>query len=136
MNRHGTVALAALLILCGCDDSCVTGPLSADGTTALQRAVVKMEAPWTQHAKTCQVGGYTAMAPADGTPGEIFVTRNGITVSDGRLDSKIGEHAGFVNLNGQWSRLEKRGEQLGALVNGEWRLLEKDGRFLYRLKSP
>jgi DNA-binding beta-propeller fold protein YncE len=127
------------------------------------------------------------MAPADPTPSEIYVTRNGTTVwmtdrgtidirssdgslvsvqdldgtgrftlvsydaidpsdgqkysftdanADGRLDSKIGQQAGFVNLDGQWSRLEKRGNQLGALVNGEWRPLEKQGKLLFQLKSP
>jgi len=48
--------------------------------------------------------------------------------ADGQLDTKIGDHAGFVNINGQWCRFEKRAGQLGAIVAGEWRPLEKRGR--------
>jgi|GraSoiStandDraft_46_1057282.scaffolds.fasta_scaffold481301_2 hypothetical protein len=187
MNRPRMFTFTALLALAGCGDSCVVGPLSTAGMTATQRAVLQMEAPWMKHAKTCRIGGYLVMAPADGTPDEIWVTRNGTTVNmterdsidiqsragslvslqdpggvgrfdwvsysavdpadgqkysvtdadaDGRLDTKIGDHAGFVNLGGEWSRLEKRGNQLGAIVAGEWRPIEKQGRGLFRLKSP
>jgi hypothetical protein len=55
--------------------------------------------------------------------------------ADGRLDTKIGEHASFVNLGGGWSQLEKRGDQLGAVVDGEWRPLQRQGK-LFRVKSP
>ena len=185
MNRRSMFALMALLTLAGCGDSCVNGPMSSAGATSLQQAITKMEMPWSQHARTCQLGGYSAMAPAEGTPNEIVVTRNGTTVyitkggaiyvrsrdgslvniqdvggagrfdwisydaidpadgqkysfidadADGRLDTKIGEKAGFVSLDGRWSMLEKRGKQLGALVDGEWRPLEKKGRMLYQLQ--
>jgi hypothetical protein len=188
MNARGTISLAVLTTLAACgDDSCVTGVLSTDGLPELQQLIVKSEAPWMKNAKSCQVGGYLVMAPADGAaPGEIVVTRNGTTViiderntiyiqakdkslvsvqdrdaigrfdwvsydaidpadgqkysftdvnGDGRLDTKIGEHGGWVNLNGDWSKFEKHGEQLGAVVDGEWRPLEKQGR-LWRVKSP
>jgi hypothetical protein len=178
--------LVALLTLAGCGDSCVTGPISTAGATATQQALVKVLSPWTQHAKTCKIGGYVVMGPADGTPSEIFVTRNGTTIditeegaihvrardgslasiqafgdaghfdwisydaidpadgqkysftdsdADGRLDTKIGEKAGFVNLDGGWSQLEKRGGKLGALVGGEWRPLKEQERMLFRLKT-
>jgi hypothetical protein len=186
MKQRSLFTLTALLTLAGCGDSCVTGPISNSGATATQQALAKALSPWTQHAKTCQIGGYVVMGPAEGTPTEIFVTRNGTTVNitergaihvrakdgslvsiqdfggadhfdwisydaidpadgkrysftdanaDGRLDTKIGEKAGFVNLDGKWSQLEKRGNELGALVDGEWRPLEKQGRMLFRPKS-
>jgi hypothetical protein len=179
--------LAALLALGGCDDSCVTGPISTAGTTEVDQALLDWSPTWNRHAKTCQVGGYTVIGPAESAPGEIYVTRNGTTVwiteqgtidirsrdgslvsvqdmdstghftlvsydaidpadgqkysftdanADGRLDTKIGDHGGFVNLDGQWLRLEKRGDQPGALVNGEWKPLEKRGKLLFRLRSP
>ena len=187
MNRRSMFTLATLLALAGCDDSCVTGPLSTAGAKEIQQAFLKWDSPWTQHAKTCHVGGYTVIGPAESAPGEIYVTRNGTAVwmtergtidivsregfvvsvqdldatgrftlvsydaidpadgqkysftdanTDGRLDSKIGAHAGFVNLDGKWSQLQKRGDQLGALVNGEWQPVEKQGKLLFRLKSP
>ncbi len=54
--------------------------------------------------------------------------------ADGRLDTKIGDREGFVNINGQWSKFEKRSGQLGAVVAGECRPLEKHGR-IWELKA-
>ena len=66
---------------------------------------------------------YDVIDPADGQ--KYFVTdADGV----GRLNTKIGEHGGFVNIDGQWCRLEKRAEQLGAIVDGTWKPLEKQGR--------
>jgi hypothetical protein len=186
MNRRNICMLTPVIALAGCGDSCVTGPISTSGATELQQALVKMESPWTQHAKTCRLAGYVVMAPADAAPSEIYVTRNGTTIyvteqgtvfvrskdgslvsiqdfdgagrfrwvsydavdpvdgqkysftdadADGRLDSKMGDKAGFVNLSGRWAQLEKRGDQLGALIDGEWHPLEKQGRMLFRLKA-
>ncbi len=47
--------------------------------------------------------------------------------ADGRLDTKIGDHGGFVNINGKWCLMEKRAGQLGAHVDGKWEPLEKRG---------
>ena len=187
MNARGILALAVLTTLAGCssDDSCVTGSLTTAGLTEVQRAIVNMEAPWTKKARTCKVGGYLVMSPAENSTGDIIVTRNGTTViiderntiyvqskdhslvslqdrdgigrfdwvsydaidptdgkkysisdmnADGQPDMKIGEQAGFVNLGEEWSRFEKHGKQIGAVVNGEWQPLEKHGR-LFRVKS-
>jgi hypothetical protein len=73
---------------------------------------------------------YDAIDPADGQR-YSFTDAN----ADGRLDTKIGEKAGFVNLDGKWSQLEKHGDQLGALVDGKWRPIEKQRRMLFRLKT-
>jgi len=73
---------------------------------------------------------YSAIDPDDGQ--EYSITDAN---ADGRLDTKLGEHAGFVNLGGEWFRFEKQGDQIGAVVHGEWRALEKHGR-VHRLKSP
>jgi hypothetical protein len=66
---------------------------------------------------------YSAIDPADGLKYTITDAD-----ADGRLDTKIGDNAGFANINGEWARFEKRGDQLGAVVAGEWRPLEKHGR--------
>jgi hypothetical protein len=66
---------------------------------------------------------YDAIDPADGL--KYVITD---ADADGRLDTKIGDKAGFANINGEWARFEKHGEQLGAVVAGEWRPLEKHGR--------
>jgi hypothetical protein len=73
---------------------------------------------------------YDAIDPADGQR-YSFTDAD----ADGYLDTKIGEKAGFANLDGKWSRLEKRGHQLGAMVDGEWQPLEKQGRLLFRRKT-
>jgi hypothetical protein len=66
---------------------------------------------------------YTIIDPTDGL--KYVVTDAN---ADGRLDTKIGDKAGFANINGEWARFEKRGDRLGAVVAGEWRPLEKQGR--------
>jgi len=66
---------------------------------------------------------YTAIDPTDGLEYTIIDAD-----ADGRLDTKIGENAGFANIDGQWARFEKRGAQLGAVVAGEWRPIEMHGR--------
>ena len=185
MNRSYAFMLAVLLTLSGCGSSCVTGPVATTGLTAQQQAALKLDAPWTKHAKTCRIGGYVVMAPEDGASGEMVVMRDGTTVdieglgeihvrsrdgsivsvqdlgdtgrfdwisystidpadgqkynvtdsnADGRLDLKIGSNSGFVDINGEWSQLEKHGDQLGAVVAGEWRPLEKEGQ-VFRLKA-
>ena len=179
MIQRSPYVLVALLSLGGCGNGCVTGALQTNGFTKEQQTLLKLEVPWASHAKTCQVAGYEVTGPADGAPGEIVVTRNGIAVyiagpgqihiqskggslvsiqdlggtgrfdwvsydvvdpadgqkynitdadADGRLDTKIGDRAGFVNINGQWSQFEKRAGQVGAVVAGEWRPLQKHGR--------
>ncbi len=184
MNARSTFVVVSLVLLSGCDESCVSGPISAAGATPLQIAVTKAESPWARNAKTCQLGGYEVIVPAEGAPAEIFVTRNGTTVwidergtiyvrskdgslvslqdlnhagrfdwisysaidaadgqkydvidadADGPLDTKFGEKGGFVNLEGEWARMEKRGDQLGAIVGGDWRPIESEKRMLYRL---
>jgi hypothetical protein len=72
---------------------------------------------------------YTAIDPTDGLTYNIIDAD-----ADGRLDTKIGENAGFANINGEWARFEKRGDQFGAVVAGEWRPLEMHGR-VWRLQS-
>jgi hypothetical protein len=72
---------------------------------------------------------YSAIDPADGL--KYTVTD---ADADGRLDTKIGDKAGFTNINGEWARFEKRGGQLGGIVAGEWRPLEKRGR-IWQLQS-
>ncbi len=66
---------------------------------------------------------YSAIDPTDGLRYTITDAD-----ADGRLDTKIGDNAGFVNINGQWARFEKRDSQLGAVIAGEWRPLEKHER--------
>src|SRR5258708_692175 len=72
---------------------------------------------------------YDVLDPADGQKYNVTDAD-----ADGRLDTKIGDRAGFVNINGQWSKFDKRSGQLGAVVAGEWRPLEKHDR-LWQLKT-
>ena len=175
--------LAAALLLEGCRDECVTGPLSTHGLSQQEADFLKVVWPWTQQSKTCRVSGYLLVVPANGGPDGILVAPDGTKVmfmgpgnwavqakdgslttlqdltgggrfdsisysaidpadgqkfsvtdanADGVLDLKIGDHGGFVNISGQWCRLEKRGDQVGAIVGGEWKPLQKEGR-VYRL---
>jgi hypothetical protein len=66
---------------------------------------------------------YSAVDPADSLKCAITGAD-----ADGRLDTKIGDNAGFAIINGEWARFEKRGDQLGAVVVGEWRSLEMHRR--------
>lgn len=47
MNECSAFVFASLLLLSGCDDSGVTGPVSSAGATPLHTAVTKLESPWT-----------------------------------------------------------------------------------------
>lgn len=66
---------------------------------------------------------YTAIDPTDGLTYNIIDAD-----ADGRLDTKIGDNAGYANINGEWAQFEKRGTQLGVVVAGEWRPIEMHGR--------
>jgi hypothetical protein len=48
--------------------------------------------------------------------------------ADGHLDTKVGEHGFFVNIDGKWCKAEKLGDQPGAIVDGMWKALKKKGR--------
>jgi hypothetical protein len=53
-----------------------------------------------------------------------FVDEDG----DGRIDTQIGSAGVWVNVDGQWAKVEKRGERPGAVVLGKWAPMKKVGR--------